>query len=148
MLKLLNPFLEDAGIDITDQVKILKICLAIQKRIDKASDVKTAARIFINDTLEIDEQEALDILKEETAKTVLSAFLDKVNNLDQLDSETFKPIMKEIQKEKGIKGPLLWKPVRVALTGVVSGPDLPLVIDVFGKEKVASFVDQALDKYV
>ncbi|KAA3615731.1 MAG: glutamate--tRNA ligase [Calditrichaeota bacterium] len=144
----LAPFLKEAGVDTSDQIKLLKICQAVQKRIDKATDVKTAAKIFINDTLEIEEQEALEILKEETAKTVLSTFQEKVNGLDSLNSESFKPIMKEIQKEQGIKGPLLWKPVRVALTGVISGPDLPFVIDVFGKEKVISFVNQAISKYV
>ena len=55
--------------------------------------------------------------------------------------------LKEIQKEKEIKGPLLWKPVRVALTGVVSGPDLPLVIDVYGKEKVLSTLNHVITNY-
>jgi len=148
LVEFLSPFLKEAGVDISDEAKTVKICLAVQKRIDKATDVKTAAKIFINDTLEIDEPEALEILKEDTAKTVLEAFLEKVSNMDKLDSENFGPVMKEIQKEKGIKGPLLWKPVRVALTGVISGPDLPFVIDVFGKEKVSSFITQALEKFV
>jgi nondiscriminating glutamyl-tRNA synthetase len=148
LVEFLQPFLEDAGIDTSDKQKTAKICLAVQKRIEKATDVKTAAKIFINDVLEIDEKEALDILNEETARAVLETFLEKVNALDHLDSDAFKPVMKEIQKEKGIKGPFLWKPVRVALTGAESGPDLPLVIDVFGKEKVCSFVQQALEKYV
>lgn len=148
LVAFLSPFLKDAGVDISDKTKTLIICLAVQKRIDKAADVKTAARVFINDTLEIEEQEALDILNEKTAEVVLNAFLEKINNLDELDSNALKPVMKEIQKEQGLKGPLLWKPVRVALTGEVSGPDLPSVIDVFGKDKVCSFIEQALEKYV
>ena len=92
--------------------------------------------------------EALEILNEDNAKTVLETLSEKVHKLDKLDSQAFQPLMKEIQKEKGIKGPFLWKPVRVAITGTVSGPDLPLVIDVFGKEKVLDFLKQALNKYV
>ena len=97
--------------------------------------------------IEISEPEALEIIKTATAKTVLQSLVEKVKNLDHFDSQSFQPLMKEIQKEKEIKGPLLWKPVRVALTGVVSGPDLHLVIDVFGKKKVTDILNQVIEKY-
>jgi glutamyl/glutaminyl-tRNA synthetase len=53
--------------------------------------------------------------------------------------------MKEVQNESGVKKQDLWMPVRVALTGVRHGPDLPLVIQIMGKEKIENFVRQALE---
>ena len=147
-LAFLEPFLRKAGIELSDHEKLQKLAHAVAQRVHKGTEVEKVVSIFVSDTLHIDEDEALQILKEESAGTVLESFVEKVNSLQNLDSEVFKGVMKEIQKEKGIKGPFLWKPVRVALTGSTSGVDLPIVIDVFGKEKVTSFVKQAINKYL
>ncbi|MCB0282101.1 MAG: glutamate--tRNA ligase [Calditrichaeota bacterium] len=148
LLNFLTPYLEKEGIDITDKEMCQKIAMAIRPRINTGNDVAAAVKIFISEELEIAEQEALEILKEESAKVVLETFLDKISTIGTLDQSVFKEIMKEIQKEKNIKGPFLWKPVRVAITATESGPDLPIVIDIFGKDKVSSFIKQALNKYI
>jgi len=56
--------------------------------------------------------------------------------------------MKEVQKETGIKKQELWMPIRVALTGVTHGPELPVVIEVLGKEKIQKFVEHILKEYL
>lgn len=144
----LTPFLANAGADVSDAEKTRKIVLAVRERIHRGDEAYAAAAIFYSDTLEISEAEALAFLKEPTAKTVLAAFLSKAEALPSLDMDSFKAAMKEVQKETGIKGQELWKPVRVALTGMISGPELPAVIGIFGKKKVCSFVKQVLEKYV
>lgn len=141
------PFLKKAGVDTADNDKIRKIIQAIQNRTETAEDIAKLAHIFINDSIEITESEALELLSADTARKVLVRFSEKVQELSKLDSENFPSVMKEVQKETGIKGPLLWKPVRVALTGVISGPELPLVIDVFGKEKVLQIIEHVISKY-
>jgi nondiscriminating glutamyl-tRNA synthetase len=142
-----QPYLQQAGIDISNADKTRSIVLAVQGRVEKADDIAALLQIFVTDRVEITEAQALDVLKVDTAATVLKAFLEKVKNLEKLDSVNFQPLMKDIQKEKQIKGPLLWKPVRVALTGAISGPDLPLVIDVFGKEKVIDTLNHVINNY-
>jgi len=145
-LTFLKPFMREASLDVSDPQRTSKMVEAIYPRISNAGDIPAAAAIFVQDVLEINDADALDILRPESARVVLRAFYQKVEKLDFFDSSLFKSVMKEIQKEEGIKGPNLWRPVRIALTGVVSGPDLPLVIDVFGKKKVLDFLRQALEK--
>lgn len=144
----LTPFLQKAGADVSDAEKTRKIIRAVYQKINRGDEVYAAAAIFYHDTLEIREPEALEHLKTPAAKTVLEAFLKKAQALDRLDMDTFRQAMKEVQQETGVKGQELWKPLRVALTGMISGPELPAVIEVFGKEKALSFIRQALDKYV
>ena len=148
LVEFLTPFLNEAGIDIADKIKLLKIVQAIRPRINTASDVADAVKIFTSDELHIVQPDALEILKQETAKQVLETFLLKLEKMPVRDSIGFKDLMKEIQKETGLKGPFLWKPVRVAITGTESGPELPVVVDIFGKEKVKSFVKQAIENYI
>ncbi|RMH81700.1 MAG: glutamate--tRNA ligase [Calditrichaeota bacterium] len=146
LVAFLTPFLEKAGADVSDPERTRKIILAVYKRIEKGEDVSRVAHIFVHDTLNVTEPEALEILRQDTTRTVLETFLKKAAELPELTMDTFKAVMKEVQKETGIKGPALWKPIRVALTGETSGPELPAVIEIFGKQKVLNFVQQALEK--
>lgn len=147
LINFLTPFLEKAGADVSDKEKTAKIIQAVYKKIDKGADIYDAAAIFYQDTITITEAEALQFLKEASARMVLQVFLAKAKALDTLNMDNFRLAMKEVQQETGIKGQELWKPVRVALTGMISGPELPVVIEVFGKEKVCSFIQQVLDRY-
>ena len=52
--------------------------------------------------------------------------------------------MGSVQKITGVKGKELWMPVRAALTGLTEGPELPAVIELLGKEKIADYLAQAL----
>ena len=53
--------------------------------------------------------------------------------------------MKAVQKETSIKGKELWMPLRIALTGLEHGPELPVVIEILGLEKSRRFVERALN---
>ena len=145
LVAFLTPFLERGGYDVSDEERTRKIILAVYKSIDKGEDIIEAARIFFHDTVEILEPAAREFLQKETSHTVLKAFYKKLNQQNKLDVDTFKQLMKEIQSETGIKKQDLWMPVRIALTGVTHGPELPFVIEIFGLEKVKSFVRQVLE---
>jgi len=136
-----------AGFDISDREKTNKVISAIYKKISTGEDVKREAQIFYLDEIQITENDALDFLKKDTSKFVLEKFLENLETVDELDMESFKQIMKNVQNETGITKQELWMPIRIALTGVTHGADLPLVIEIFGKKKVENFVKQILRKY-
>jgi glutamyl/glutaminyl-tRNA synthetase len=48
-----------------------------------------------------------------------------------LSYEQFRALTKEVQKETGNKGRDLFHPIRVALTGAASGPELEKLIPIF-----------------
>ncbi|MEJ2635846.1 MAG: glutamate--tRNA ligase [Calditrichia bacterium] len=144
----LRPFLEKAGYDVSNPEKNQKIISAFYERISIGSDIIDQASIFYRDSIEITDEEAVRILQAPSARTVLHSFLKKVEAQPEVSVDTFKSIMKEVQQETGIKKQELWMPIRVALTGVDHGPDLPLVIEIFGKNKIQRFVQQVLDRYM
>ena len=148
LVTFLTPFLERAGYNVSDQEKTRKVILAVYKGIDKGEDIAEAARLFYEQEVKIREPEAEEILRQPTARTVLEAFLQKLDQVDTLDLDQFKGIMKEIQQETGIKKQALWMPIRIALTGLTHGPELPLVIDIFGRSEVKRRVKYVLDNYL
>jgi nondiscriminating glutamyl-tRNA synthetase len=69
------------------------------------------------------------VLASDSARTVLGELGGYVRaNNDQITPEIFKMWMNEIKAATGIKGKDLFHPVRIALTGVHSGPDLEKIL--------------------
>jgi len=143
--KFLIPFMREAGFDVSDRQRTAKIVEAVYKRLSYGKEIVRESALFYENSLEIQEQEARVVLRKETSQKVLSAFLEKAKDLPELKVEDFKNLMKEIQQETGIKKDELWMPIRVALTGVTHGPDLPLVIEILGKQKIIRFTQQTLN---
>lgn len=145
--KRLTSIFEQAGFDVSDEEKTTKIISGIYKKVSNREEVIKEARIFFQDEIIIDDSEAQEFLKKDTSKKVLEIFLENLNEVEKLDMDSFKQIMKNVQNDTGISKQELWMPIRIALTGVTHGPDLPLVIEIFGKEKAKDFVNQVLKKY-
>ena len=51
-------------------------------------------------------------------------------------ADTVQPLFNKVQKELGVKGRAVYMPIRVAVTGVMHGPDLHHIIALMGREKV------------
>jgi glutamyl/glutaminyl-tRNA synthetase len=141
----LTPYLAKAGYDTSNTQKTKRVIDAIYKRLSYGEEVKETASIFYSEDLVITEPDARKILTKSNAKVVLKQFLARLETKEEVNVEIFSQIMKQVQQETGIVKEELWMPIRVALTGVTHGPDLPLVIEIFGKKKIIHFVQQALN---
>lgn len=83
-----------------------------------------AALVFQYDAAAIRaDAESRAVLEEPESGRVLAAFLPRALTPGDL-APRFKDLMNEVKKETGVKGKLLFHPVRVALTGRPSGPEL------------------------
>ncbi|HGY55034.1 MAG TPA: glutamate--tRNA ligase [Caldithrix abyssi] len=119
------------------------ILLAVRNHLNRFDQLKEESRIFFTDDFEYTD-EARQWIDKKESQMLLTLMLEKVGQYDPLNLDTFRSLMKEVQKESGLKGKDLWMPVRAALTGTVAGPELPAVIQVFGKEKVQRLLKNIL----
>ncbi len=76
-------------------------------------------------------EETRHVVEDTGARAVLQAFIPKVLAEKELTYERFRALAKEVQKETGKKGKELFHPIRVAVTGAVSGPELEKLIPIF-----------------
>lgn len=77
-------------------------------------------------------EETRHVSEEAGSRAVLGALIPKVLALTEpLTYEKFRELAKSVQKETGRKGKDLFHPIRVALTGAVSGPELEKLIPIF-----------------
>jgi glutamyl-tRNA synthetase/nondiscriminating glutamyl-tRNA synthetase len=75
--------------------------------------------------------ETRDAAEDPSAREILKAFIPKILALDGLTYDRFREIAKEVQMRTGKKGRELFHPIRVAVTGAVSGPELEKLIPIF-----------------
>jgi nondiscriminating glutamyl-tRNA synthetase len=71
------------------------------------------------------------VVQDAGAREVLSKFIPMALAQRDFDYNRFREIAKTVQKETGKKGKDLFHPIRVALTGETSGPELEKLIPIF-----------------
>ena len=142
-LRIGQEWLKKLDLDTGDAQKNQLILQAVRPSLNKFADLPQKTAVFFKDTLEYDEQ-AKEWLTKPESKEILKIMIEELAKTDELTVESFKTLMKTVQKRNGQKGKNLWMPVRAAITGETHGPDLGIVLTVIGKRKVEQFLKQAL----
>lgn len=153
LTELVIPYLKEANLiddkfveERFDWIKTL--VETVRESLSNISEIVDKADIFSNNEVEPENEEALSILKQNHVPSLLSAFKQELDNVEEVDEEFAKTIMKKIQKNTGIKGKKLFMPTRVALTGNVHGPELVSIIYLLGKQNILSRIEYVKERYL
>ncbi|NOZ62948.1 MAG: glutamate--tRNA ligase [Calditrichaeota bacterium] len=146
IVRLTTPYFQQAGFPVDDEEKIQKIVAVARERIETLDQIADHVRIFFQNKIVFDDPDAKEMIRDDSSQKVFWSFLRELRSIAVLDRENFKEIMKTVQKETGIMGKKLWMPLRIALTGQMHGPDLPVTAEIFGKEKCEKFIERAIYK--
>ncbi len=145
LLQLAEPYLREAGIDVGDRARLTEILRLVRDAVDSLAELPEQVRPFYRDEVVLTDGEAIAVASRDASQKIYWAFLRYLQNYDTLEADTFRTIMKQVQKETGIMGKELWVPIRVALTGKLHGPDLPAVAAILGRERCEQFVKNLTD---
>lgn len=150
LAKDIKPYMIKAGLidESYPEDKLVLLAETWQSAIDKFSDAPELAKNYYikSDEIEYD-YDAKEAISTENAKTLFAAFLNQLDQVDEIDADFAKSVMKTIQKETGIKGKDLWFPVRAAVTGSVHGPDLSNAFLIMGKDLVKDRLEYVRDNF-
>jgi glutamyl-tRNA synthetase/nondiscriminating glutamyl-tRNA synthetase len=135
LAELAAPFLEKVGyLDAHPGAEVVawleRVLDAVLKNISSLEQLPGAVQVIF----EYDARKAgqeLELSPTAGARAVLNALIPKVLAQSELSYERFHALAKEVQNETGQKGKNLFHPIRVALTGAVSGPELEKLIPIF-----------------
>lgn len=153
LTRLAIPYLKDAGFiddDFADKrFDWLKTLVeTVREGLSKLSEIVEKVDIFFADTVIPRDDKALEILQWEETPTVLKAFKEALEGVEEVDMEFAKSVMKGIQKSTGVKGKKLFMPVRVALTGADHGPELVNIIYLLGKQNILKRIEYIEKNYI
>lgn len=124
---------------------VSKLVSLYHEQMSYGAEIVELSALFFNENLDIDD-ESKAVLSDETAPVVIQAMKAKLAELSEADfvADNIKPLTKQIQKETGVKGRNLFMPIRIAVSGQMHGPELPLLIEVLGKEKAINHIEQVM----
>ncbi|MBF0715026.1 glutamate--tRNA ligase [Gemella palaticanis] len=120
-----------------------KLISLYQPQMSYGAEIVELTSLFFKKELSFGEEEQ-NILSLETNTTVFNELISKINALEVFDADNIKLVIKEIQKETGVKGKNLFMPIRVATTGQMHGPELNLSLELLGKELVVDRIKAVL----
>lgn len=114
-----------------------------QPQMSYAAEIVEVSQLFFEEHPVLDEA-AQEVLAQETVPMVLSAFKEQLEAMETVDAASVLAAIKAVQKETGVKGKNLWMPIRVAVSGVTHGPELPETVELLGKEKALAHLNQVM----
>ncbi|GAB4074385.1 glutamate--tRNA ligase [Barrientosiimonas marina] len=148
IIELTLPYLIEAGclperMDEETRQWAEKLIALYQKQLQYGAEIVDLTDLFFRGSVSYDDT-AMEVLRQEQAPEVLQVFTDKVINLDTFEKDTIQQQIKATQKETGHRGKRLFMPIRVATSGQTHGPELPLAIELLGKDTVVQRLDNLL----
>ena len=114
---------------------------AVRDRLICLTDIEKQAEVFFD--VPQYEADAIKILKQDGVKRLLTAFME--NYPDGSDKGEIRQYIKELTKKLGLKPRHVFMPLRCALTGNTHGPDLPYLINIWGKEQTFKRIEMAIE---
>ncbi len=142
------PYLQKTGFpDLSgpDHETLKKMVGLVRDGLEYLSQVAEKLEFFFVDEVHIVDGVAMGMSQTESAEKVYWSFLRQLDKYDRFTADVFRQLMKIVTKETGVMGRDLWMPIRIALTGQMHGPDLPMIVEIFGKEKCRKFVQRLVE---
>lgn len=121
---------------------------AVKESLTVVSEVAEKTRLFFEDFVSPEDDEAREVLKQDHIPHLIEVFREKVKQAPEVDEGFLNRVFKEIQKETGIKGRKLFMPVRVLLTGQTHGPELGRILMILGKNSILKRLDHMQKNFI
>ena len=129
-----KPFFEEAKFDVSDKEKYLKIISMGRQRISNLSEIVVQTEMFYRN-LKFSKEDN-EIISEENSQKIYSFWIKEIRKFQKLSDEDIANLIKKTSEKFSVKGKNLYFPIRLALYGKCHGPDLPIIIDILGKNEV------------
>jgi len=149
LTELLIPYLEKAGYDLSsfNRKWLEKVVEVTRDYFTVLSDAPTYMETFLKDDFEVLDEAKNFIAESPDMLKVIELFYEKLKEFDgELSQEAFKKLVKEVGKELKAKGKNLFMPIRIALTGKMSGVELPILVELLGKKRTLKRIENTLEQ--
>jgi len=152
LYRLSIPFFVESGVVSKDEIKEKEYWMKLvtdlsREYINTLSEIPEFSKKFLSSEVVLESDMAKEMIELDHVRDMLNILKAKVEEVEAIDEEFAKKVMKVVQKESGIKGKNLFMPTRIALSGEMHGPDLVKSMIVLGKEVVINRLNYTLSNY-
>ncbi|WP_162146976.1 glutamate--tRNA ligase [Acholeplasma granularum] len=140
---LTRPFLMNQGVEIKNELWFESLLTILKDRLNNGAEITKYYDEFFHENFNLN-KEVLNEIKDFDNETLLNKFLELIETIDFTDSSLIEQVIKETGKQTQIKGKALFMPLRVATTGELHGPSLPVQLSLLGQDIVKERIKQTL----
>ena len=73
---------------------------------------------------------------DEVIPHVVEVFKEEIKNTTDWTVETLSNVINNVKEKAGVKGKMLYMPIRIAASGIMHGPELADTLYLIGKEEI------------
>ena len=139
-----RPFLEKANIEIPNETWLHTLVSILQDRMTHIGEIADLYHAFFHDQFQIVE-EAYQFLVDNQSTLILETFKNHLEK-SSFVPEDIELLIKQTGLDTQTKGKPLFMSLRIATTGDMHGPSLPVSLSLLGKDRVLSRLNQTINK--
>ena len=135
-LELVMPFLKEAY-DLTNKSEewIKHLALIYKNHINYGKQIVQDVSLFFDKETKPSE-ECIEFMKNEEVPTVINVFKQEIEAISDWNIENISNAINNVKEKTGVKGKMLYMPIRIKVSGIMHGPELPDTIFLIGKDTV------------
>jgi len=147
--RLAIPFLQAKGfvpepLPEDTYLYVRSVVAAVRDRVKTLSEVAEAASYFFTNITEYEEKGVRKFFAAPATADLLEQAKERLKNLEPFNKETTEKAYRELAAELGISAGQLIHPTRLAVSGRTMGPGLFDILELLGKDRVLTRLDQAI----
>lgn len=135
-LALVVPFLKNSY-DLSDKSDewISHLASIYQNHISYGKQIVDDVKLFFSEDVDMS-SECKEFLLEDGVSLVLSTFKDEISAISNWSVDAISLAINNTKERTGIKGKMLYMPIRIKVSGIMHGPELADTIYLIGKDVV------------
>lgn len=91
---------------------------------------------FFDDNFKIEEEAKEFMSSDEIIPKVVETFKEEIENTTNWTVEALQQVINNVKEKAGVKGKLLFMPIRIASSGIMHGPELADTLYLIGKDEI------------
>lgn len=115
---------------------LTKLIATYQEQLSYGAEIVPLTTMFFENEFHMNEEAEQFLHSDASIKNTLEVFKNLLIHLQDYQKDNIFACIKETQKTANAKGKLLYMPIRIATSGLMHGPDLPVSLELLGKEVV------------
>ncbi len=142
--ELSRPFIDGAGIEVTDETYLRTVLSIVKEKVKLLADVPHWIAYFFTENFDFTEEARTNVLGVADVGERLQALLQVYSQIPDWRASVLEAELKALATRLDCKAALLVHPARVAVSGRTVGPSLYHMLEVMGRERVLKRFERCL----
>lgn len=137
LLEITLPHLKEAyDLSKKSDQWIKELVLLYKNHISYGKEIVEVTKEFFNEEIYLDTEAEEFMNSDDSINNTLKVFMSEIENMKEFNVENIMEAINNTKQTASVKGKLLFMPIRIVVSGVMHGPELPNTIYLIGKENV------------